>query len=470
MGRPDELVPFDYKKKMPSKHVHARSLNRSLCIPSAMQSYSLATEFVKYWFLSKFPKDAFKSIYVDGKNIYDDFRRVPKVELIKRPKPSLSITPSIQWDFTNDNIENQQFGLDLYQARGLFKDSFFKDRDHQVYLGIGLETLLMNFGFRCRFETRGQQLDAYKFIQMAHRVGNMYGEDVDLDFHIPYALIVQIAEDLGFEVEFNLDNSIYPRIKNIHKFLSYLNTHSAMPFLYKFRAENGKNEFFLRMQRMYININPTDLNADDGEREGQMLNNYTIDMTVEIRFPAPKLYAYYSNNEHKIKTVYSAWAQATGLVTSVYTFKGTPIPDTNSRGWQLWLSTTYEEENLDDPLTIAFSELFEGDLKSYIQECIYQGMSPAIFCDIIMINGGEHPEGKMNWETMTFVSDHPVRNIGTFIGVYLDMEYINNYILCTRDGLDNRMQLTQHPDSYYLKPIKSKDGTGITNQNKLIKK
>lgn len=448
--QPDRLVPFDYKKKLiPS---HSKTLNRSLCIPSAMQSYSLAIEFVKYWFTSKFPKDTFKTIYIDGKNIFDDFRRYSKVELIKRPKPSLSITPSIDWNFNNDNLDMYQYGLDMYQPRGLFKDSFFKDRDRQVYLGIGLETLSINFGIRARVETRGQQIDMYKFIQMAHRVGNMYGEDVDLDFHIPYALVIQMAEDLGFETDY-CDNVTYPRIRNIHSFLSYLNTHSVLPFLYKFRAENGKNEFFLRMQGMYVNINPTDLSADDGDKEGHMNNNYTIDLSVEIRFPAPKFYSYYSNNEHKIKTVYSAWTQSTGLVSSVYTFKGTPIPDTNARGWQLWLSTTWEEdeENLDKPLKIDFSELFEAELKEYIQSCIYQGMSPFIFCDLIMVNGGEHLVGSMDWQTMTFTSKHPVRAIGTYIGVYLDMEYINNYLISTREANKNRLQETMDENSPYYK-------------------
>lgn len=449
---PDELVPFDYHNKLKTNKHHA-NLNRSICVPSAMQSYSLAIQFVKFWFLSKFPPDTFKTIYVEGKNIYDDMRRIPKSQLIKRPKPSVSFTPSISWDFNNENLDMYQYGLDMYQARGLFRDSFFKDRERNVFLSIGLETLMVNFGIRCRVETRGQQIDMFKFIQMAHRVGNMYGEDVDLDFHIPYALMIQLAEDTGFEVE-KCDNESYPRIRNIHKFLSYLNTHSFLPFLYKFRAENGKNEFFLRMQRMYVNITPQDLSADDGDREGHLLNNYMIDLSVEIRFPAPKLYAYYSSNEHKIKTVYSAWSQATGLVSSVYTFKGTPIPQTNKYGWNLWLSTTYEEEDLSNPLTIDFSELFIDEVKEYIDECVYQGISPSIFIDMIMVNGGEHITGTMHWDTMIFETKQPVRNVGTYIGVYLDMEYINNYILCRRKGNDNRMQGTMHPESDYNKITK----------------
>ena len=52
---------------------HSKVLYRSICVPSTVQAYSLCIEYMKRWFLSKFPKDTFKSIYVDGKNIYDDF-------------------------------------------------------------------------------------------------------------------------------------------------------------------------------------------------------------------------------------------------------------------------------------------------------------------------------------------------------------------------------------------------------------
>lgn len=449
---PDKLIPFDYQKEMHPKH--SMRLNKSICLPSTIQAYNLATQFVREWFLAKFAPHTFKTVYIDGKNVFDEFRRIPKTELIKRPKPSLAIIPSIDWNFNNENIELYQYGLNTYQARGLFQDSFFKDPENNVYLGLSMQTLMVNFAIRARVETRPQQLDMFKFIQLAHRVGSVYGEDVDLDFHVPYSLMVQMAEDLGFEVEHDENTKKYPKIKNIHGFLSYLNTHSSIPFLYKFRAENGKNEFFMRMQRMYVNITPTDLSADDGEKEGHMNNNFVIDMNAEIRFPAPQFYAYYSSTSHKITTVYGAWNQATGVVSSVYCFKGVEVPHQNARGWNMWLSTTYEEDEskINEPLVIDFKELFEGDLAEYLQQCMIQGMSPAIFCDIIMVNSGEKVVGRMNWDTLVFTSIHPVRASGTYIGVYLDMEYINNYIICTKDGDKNRLQHTQSAKTDYKRP------------------
>ena len=430
------LKPLDINE---FRNSNSKTLYRSICVPSTVQSYSLCIEFMKKWFLSKFDKDTFKSIYVEGKNIYDDFRTLDKTALLKRQKPALTITPSISWDFTNESIDSYPYGMDLYVQTGRFKESFFSYAPNNSYMGIGMETILMPFNFRVKLETRAQQLDMYKFIKMACRVGFTCGENVDLDFHVPYLLMIQIAKDNGFKTLSKKESGDeYDEIiENIPEFIRWLNKYSTLPFLYKYRALNGKNEFFIKMRDMYVHIRPSDLNADDGEREGQLSNNFTIDLSAEVRFPAPKMYAYYSDNEHKLHTVYGAWYQPNGPITSCYTFKGAVIPDTNKYDWPLFINTTYEEDDeskLYKNLSIDLSELLEGDIGNCIKDCLRKSISPAIFCDLIFYNGGEYINGSIDWETLTFTSSNPVRALGTFIGVYVDNDFVSNYIL-----RDNRL-------------------------------
>lgn len=425
---------------------NSKTLYRSICVPSTTQSYSLCVEFMKRWFLSKFPQDTFKSIYVEGKNIYDDFRSLDKTALLKRQKPALTITPSISWDFNNENVDSYPYGMDLYVQTGRFKESFFSYPPNNSYMGIGMETILMPFNFRIKLETRAQQLDMYKFIKMACRVGFTCGEDVDLDFHLPYTLMIQIAKDNGFKTQskkISEDKDEYEEtICNVSAFLRWLNTYSSLPFLYKFRALNGKNEFFLKMRNMYVHIRPNNLSADDGEREGQLSNNFTIELSAEVRFPAPKMYAYYSDNAHKLQTVYGAWYQPNGPVTSCYTFKGATIPDLNKYKWPLFMSTTYEEddeEKLYKPLVIDLAELLEGDIGDCIADCLSKGISPAIFCELIFYNGGEYINGKMDWENLTFTSTNPVRALGTYIGVYVDNDFVADYLLKDNERYGTRV-------------------------------
>lgn len=425
---------------------NSKTLYRSICVPSTTQAYSLCVEFMKRWFLSKFPQDTFKSVYVEGKNIYDDFRSLDKTALLKRQKPALTITPSISWDFNNENVDSYPYGMDLYVQTGKFKESFFSYPPNNSYMGIGMETILMPFNFRIKLETRAQQLDMYKFIKMACRVGFTCGEDVDLDFHLPYTLMIQIAKDNGFQTQskkISEDKDEYEEIIcNVPEFLRWLNKYSSLPFLYKFRTLNGKNEFFLKMRNMYVHIRPENLSADDGEREGQLSNNFTIEMSAEVRFPAPKMYAYYSDHSHKLQTVYGAWYQPNGPVSSCYTFKGAVIPDLNRYKWPLFMSTTYEEddeEKLYKPLEINLTELLEGDIGNCIADCLSKSISPAIFCELIFYNGGEYVNGKMDWETLTFTSTNPIRSLGTYIGVYVDNNFVADYLLKDNKRYETRI-------------------------------
>ena len=429
-----------------------RSLYRTLSVPSISNSYAQAIQFARDWFLSKFKPETFKSIFIEGRYALEEQRMDGAgSKMIIRDKPALAIVPGINLDYTNENVDMYQYGVDMYSPQGILNRSFLKDRKNNVYMGIDMQVLQLPFTFRLRVETRSQQIDFYKFIQLAHRVGNTCGEDVDLDFHRPYPLMIQLAVDLGFDVDFGSDNKVYPKIKNLTEFLSYLNTHSALPFVYKYRGLNGKNEFFLRIQRAYVHIKVDSMSNDDGERKGHLMDNFGIELQTEIRFPAPKFYAYYSDNEHKIDTVYTAFRQPQGLATAFYTFKGVPLPKENSRGWDRMLETTYEDDRedwKDHNLSIDFKELLmQGDLGLTIESTLRQGISPEIFIELKLINGGETLQGTMDWESLVYTCDHHPRSQGTYIGLYVDKEYINQYILLSRDGQTNRIQPSKHPNS-----------------------
>ena len=423
---------------------NSKTLYRSICVPSMTQSYSLCVEYMKNWFLSKFPKDTFNTVYVEGKYIYDDYKKLSRTELIKRPTPALTIIPSLSWDFNNENIDSYPYGMDLYVQTGRFKESFFAYVPNNSYMGIGMKTVLMAFNFKVKVETRAQQMDMYEYIKMACRVGFTCGENVDLDFHLPYTLMIQIAKDNGFQISTKkiTDNDYEERICNIPEFLKWLNRYSKLPFIYKFRAMNGKHEFFLKMREMYVHIRPGSLDADDGVREGVLSDSFVIDFNAEVRFPAPKMYAYYSDNAHKLSTIYGAWYQPGGPVTTCYTFKGSNIPDINSYKWPLFMSTTYEdsnEDNVNKPLSIDLSELFDGDIRKCIDDCLSKSLSPAIFCDIIFYNSGEYINGYMDWETMTFTSTNPVKSLGTYIGVYIDGNFVSDCIMKDNHRQDTRI-------------------------------
>lgn len=440
-----------YKSKEPKimdiHPIHSKELNRSLCVPSLSDSYSACIAYMKEWVLSKFLPNTFKTVYIDGKHVYDDYANLPNSDILKRPLPALTITPSIDWDFNNENIDSYPYGLTLYTTNGKFKDSFFKDAGTDTYMGIRFETIFMPFTFRFRVESRAQQIDMYNHIKTACRVGFTDGRDVDLDFNVPYELIIQMAEDLGFEVV-QTDGTL-PRVKEISKFITYLNMHSALPFIYKHRNMNGNNEFYLRMNNMYVHVRPTSVSPDDGDRESHLTNNFNIELSCEVRFPAPKFFAYYSSNEHKLQKLYSVKNGVGDLnVRTFYQFKAADLPEINNKGWNLFLTTSYEDDETcknNKKLVIDFKELFEGDVAKAIELCLQQCMSPAIFIDLRLINDAKAIEYTMDWSNQVLTSKHSICNPMTYIGLYCDLEFMHDIIETNKNSAAHRVIEAQDP-------------------------
>ncbi|MGL5327989.1 MAG: hypothetical protein ACRDD7_01890 [Peptostreptococcaceae bacterium] len=405
MGRPEDV----------------KELYSSISIPSTIHSYSIAVEYMKKWFLDKFKNNYFKTVHLDGRHVFDEARNFDMIKSLKKLKPSVAITPQLEFDFNRDTLDLYQFGLKHYSRRSKLETSFFKDLDKNMYLSVSMEALQMNFNYRIRLSTRAQQVDLYKYINMACRIGATQGEDIDIDYHIPYSMILQVANDAGFEIKDN-------RIINVVEFVTYLNSHSIIPVLYKYRTVNGKSEFFLRFKDIYMHINSlTPLSADDGESEGQLRSNYIIDMNVTLRMPTVKMYNYYSVETHDIMDNIELSDEAN---VGLFGIKIPNIPEKNEKGWNEYLTTEFFCDNNKDNLVINFKELFEGgDLERIISHTNDIHISPSIFIDFKLFNNGDELSYDINWDTQIMTSHEiPVSKI-TNISVYVDSNYLHKQII-----------------------------------------
>ena len=70
-----ENTPPEKRAQLPRDFFTYRpKLYRNLVLPSYVHGYSLAIEYMKKWFVDKFPKDYFKVIHINGKHVLDDWR------------------------------------------------------------------------------------------------------------------------------------------------------------------------------------------------------------------------------------------------------------------------------------------------------------------------------------------------------------------------------------------------------------
>lgn len=416
-------------------------LKRNLSIPSAIHGYSLGVEYMKWWFLKEFDKDFFKSIYIDGKYIFDDFRSLNRQKLIKREKPMLAIVPAVNPDYDRDKLDLYQGGREvLTRSHTGYNTGFLQDYEDNQFLGVQLKELEMVFVFKIRVSSRAQQLDLLDYMKMAFRLGSTQGRDLTMDFHVPQEIMLNIAKDKGFEIEYSKDDITLPKIKDIKGFLKYLNGNSHIPFLYKYRAINGNNEFFIKLKDLYIHISCLEpITIDDGEREGMNDNNYHLEMSVTLHFPVPHFYYYYTN-----ETLDNRYKRRNDLA-GLYNLDILNIepPAVNEKNWRQYLSTDYIEENyyID---TIDLSELLENEdlikVMKHSREC---GISSALFMDIKMYNGQKEIGFDIDWNTFIVSIKRDLIDITTKITIYVDLEYVNEQLDLITNFYENRVEPTE---------------------------
>ena len=270
--------------------------------------------------------------------------------MIKRGKPAIAIIPQLDTDFNRDGIDANNYDLTYYARTFNYRDTFFKDRERDKYIAIAFEQMLMNFQVRIKVNTKAKQIDIMKYLKMALKVGATSGKYLDMDIHVPQEMLLALAQDVGFDVDLEKKE-----IKDPFKFLVYLNSKSEVPFIYKLRAINGRNEFFIRAKAMYTHIATPDINIDDGERQGQVSSNYFIEFTTEIRMPAPKVYCYFTAKHTNL----IEFTDNAGNIKS-YVANFANVPTLNERGWEQFFTLDYEDKK-DKVLEISISDIFDGD-------------------------------------------------------------------------------------------------------------
>lgn len=416
------------------KEKHSLNLHGSLSIPSVTNAYSIGVGFIRDWFFNKITDSVFHFEYwtVDEANYNSAFDRADMYKNLKILKPSLMIMPKLddQWD--REGLDHTLYGSKKFLQYNYIDKSFFKDPINNIFLGMDTEVIRINFNNRIRLKSRAQQLDLMKKINLNCRMGATETNYIDMDFHLPNDLMYQLAKDTGFSVTEKVgeEKILTKEITDIPKFVAYLNQHSQYPIIYKYRNITGKFEFFMRMKEMYIHIDCREkLDLDDGEQIEQTKTNYMIDQRIVLDMAVPKLYAYYSKNEHKINLT-------TTFMYSVFPVSNIQlpyIPDVNEKGWNKYYEIDVEEEDLSKPLEFEFEGLFNDDsdeirlIKEIIDHNNECYISPSMFIELKLFNNGQEIDYSIDWKKFIIKTDHLMENHFTHLSMYIDRKYINDY-------------------------------------------
>lgn len=417
------LTPQDFNKRFEN-----RTLRSSISLPSQYSSYAVCTEFAKEWFLEKFPDHYFNSIYVEGSHSFDEFRKFSNInDKLKHSNPILAIIPNIDMSHNRQWIDsNPEFNMMMRRTR--MEGTFFNDiRDNRgLHLQIQFKTILMQFTFKIRVDSRAEMLDMMEYIKLKHRAGMTESRELCLDIHVPRQIISQIAWDNDirmYDTGTPIDSA---------RMLKYLNSHSLIPFIYKLRCATGNNEYFIKVPNCMAHIRAELPNGDDGERQNMLSTNFNIDFNIEIEMTAPYCYTYYSQREHKYIT--NTPADPTKQYICVMQSAKTDVPPEDEHHWKMITSEPirYEvdDEDLGKEINIDFNSQFDRtDIGSVIKYTLDMGLNPYLFLNFKIFNDAKECEYDIDWRTLIMHVKTKISNITTVIGIYVDNGYLMDTIV-----------------------------------------
>ena len=422
-------------------------LYKALQLPSYVHSYSLCIEYMKSWFLKQFPPEYFKTVYVNGRHVLDEWKHFNNYN-IKREKPMLAVVPTVNYDWDREDLDMYLADKNILLKRSNYNQSFFKDWDRMRFIYLQMREMEMNFTFKVRVESRSQQLDLFNRMELYFKIGSIHHEFLSADFHIPYNIILDIADSAGFEI-----NSKTNMIVDIPEFIQYMNKHSHIPIVFKMRAINQKPEFFVRARNMNLRISTRDkLQLDDGEKEGKLDTNYHIEMQCQVRMPIPWFYAYLSQDPIQESIPVSEIKPRKGI----YTIYNMEIPPENEMGWPNIVVTSYSCDK--DETYIDISELFansEWPVRKMIDYSLSMDISPQGFLDVKLWRDSYVPKAinhHMDYNHMRIVFDEALDfNDMINIAIYADMAYVNDSIISLNNF--NNTRINVDPDNTWNDPV-----------------
>ena len=420
-----EIRVEDVKREM--------QLNKNITVAPLHQSYALCIEYMRHWFLQKFKDDFFSWIHTDGSHVFGEMVKLDKKNIMTHTsddKASLTIIPTIDDDYNRDRLDQNLFGIDQFINTTKIDKAFFQDPINQRYILMKMDMMLLNFTYRIRVPSRAMQLDIQKYMKLAFRTNLSESNDVDLDYVLPYPMMLFIARDLGFEVK---DDRIVEPIK----FLTYLNSRSYIPITYKRSNVNAREEYFVRVDHIPVRLLIKDVTKDDGNKYGHISDDFGIEMQVEVRFPSMQLYVYFTKEElTKVTFGDEVYNIDNTLMMSLHYYDDPPA--INTRGWKLTINAQWEEEK-PGSIDIDLNELFDGELSQISNYLVSKFISPSVFIDVQLYSGGMKLDTDINWDDMMLHADNPTDKLISTIAIYIDLEYLNSIRVESYGGTSDKV-------------------------------
>lgn len=387
---------------------------------STSHTYGNALAFIQNWIINLFPEDMFRTVHVNSKIAHRQLRSTPH-EFIKKTKPMIIFRPRIpphseERFLQGTSLTERQ--VDLYHTWGDGNlQPFFHDESKDISIKYLLNRTIMYVDVIISVSTLMQQLDYYHYIENAVRIEHPFNLETCLESYIPQEML-QIVSNC-------VDIPLYDDHGSTKEFLTYMNQNSNYPITYKLQGASKTREFY-RYYPAKIDTIITDLDKDDGERVGNIMDQYQISFTVKMEFFSTGFYYIISDKIFKIDLpkIDPESSEIIPVFTDVLLKEDLDMP----LGWHLYNRGSCRLESEED--SINFDQMLNESIREALKYHKENGIPILDFIDIKIRRQGvllhEETDYKIDWDKL----DIQFINQDTYhtytIMICLDIEYINN--------------------------------------------
>jgi hypothetical protein len=251
-------------------------------VASASTLISSLTGEIREYILSKFPKNFFKSIYIDTAETIQAQNRNDKYNrgLNKLPYPTMGITPEISIDSPIEGMEKSPHlsSPNLFLRKDL--KSFYKrillDTEKKYSVYYTSDYITTNYNFRITTNKYIQNADLTYFMKSNFQQGFFqFLNDKYINTEIPKTYIKLISDIMGY----NLDDS--DDMTEMELYMIATGTHEDI-VRKKINLMTGKTGFFVNEKSNLLTLF-TDMEAPGSIiRDGMSEGEYTINFRIQV--------------------------------------------------------------------------------------------------------------------------------------------------------------------------------------------
>ena len=412
----------------------------SMASASMAHTYGNIATFIDHWLLDLFPKNYFKTNYINSTIAYRDFATYNnnRKEFIKKQKPMLILKPRIEIDTQDELPINQTYLANrIYDVMNDDIDTgnlqtFFDDRDNKRYIQFLLNSLRITFDVTIVVETMMEQINLVHYFKNRVRQGYDMTVLAYMESFISRDIMYLLAKDSGFEDVFLEEPE--NRKHTMGDFLSYVNNNSLYPVTVKYKNASGRHEFF-RYHPTYVNMAITGLSIDEPSKKNQVVDECYINFSLRCDFNTAGMYLYLSNNdaifaddvtnpsiENEIKT------DMVPIITPQRIY-GRTLPN----GWQVFTTPAFDIDTDEKPYPLDFSVLLNTSLNEAVNYHKKHGIPLTTFMNVEILKNNrtmeiERNEYEIDWDNLiVYVNNCNILQEYRFI-LSVNTQYLNDLL------------------------------------------